>query len=370
MRMLQLDSRFASYRLNKVGIENNVLYLQPTCRKALLICCIDTLFPSSWKYIIHLPVVELIYSKPACSYYTDYIYVLTVLVLEGEETPSVVLFQAHKKTNDLQKFYLDESSGAAFEEVPLEAVKLFCGQEKLHLYDGSIVIGAIPYWDVILDHTTNKFVIERKDIPNDSCKRTTRYPIPVAPESRIFAHWSEEGTLTVSNNEKWEEYVPDPSCSVNLFLFGSRAIHETYGRAGHRVGAIESPMTFYADFHTIIAKVTDHRRHNYFQLCLDHEQKMFKVLHRGVVKYSSGVDRMFYAMVTEKIIALIGIRSIAITPLCPLPLADLCIWEIQKKHTTVDGLGGRKGGLKPDEIWKKCCEVKNPLSLAQSEKID
>nr|CDQ03893.1 Bm4493 [Brugia malayi] len=90
-------------------------------------------------------------------------------------------------------FNLDEVSGDEFEnKVFLENIVLGCGKHQLYMYERSVVMGPIPFWKIIL---------------------------------------------------------------LKLNLLRVRGISETYGRTVHRMGAIESPLTFYVSDDICIAKV-------------------------------------------------------------------------------------------------------------------
>ncbi|KHJ88819.1 hypothetical protein OESDEN_11376 [Oesophagostomum dentatum] len=94
------------------------------------------------------------------------------------------------------------------------------------------------------------------------------------------------------------------------------------------------------------------RRQYFYRVTFDHEKCEFLCEQRGWAQFSGGVDQMFYTLVGENHLILIGIRALAIAPLQPPTLLECALMSIQDRHCKKDSTGARTGGLTPEEIKK------------------
>uniref|UniRef100_A0A0K0CUP9 PGRP domain-containing protein n=1 Tax=Angiostrongylus cantonensis TaxID=6313 RepID=A0A0K0CUP9_ANGCA len=84
----------------------------------------------------------------------------------------------------------------------------------------------------------------------------------------------------------------------------------------------------------------------------DHERYEFSCERRGWAQFSGGVDRMFYTIVGETSLIMIGIRAIAIAPLQPPTLVECALMALQDQYCNKYDVGARMGGLSPEDIKK------------------
>ncbi|PIO64409.1 hypothetical protein TELCIR_13965 [Teladorsagia circumcincta] len=105
------------------------------------------------------------------------------------------------------------------------------------------------------------------------------------------------------------------------------------------MGAIESPLTVYTDGPVVVARIKRNQKHFFYRVTFDHDKCEFLCERRGWALFSGGVDRMFYTIVGENTLVVVGIRAVAIAPL-------------QDQHCKKDGTGARTGGLTPEDIKK------------------
>uniref|UniRef100_A0A1I7X7G1 RING-type domain-containing protein n=1 Tax=Heterorhabditis bacteriophora TaxID=37862 RepID=A0A1I7X7G1_HETBA len=153
------------------------IMLKPIRPDSVQVWSLHTLFPNSWRMLFSVEVDQLYYSLPTCSYLHPVVFVLIVAVFKNEELPRVSLFEINRESQESKEYRLDESSGPVFENVPLENAILGCGRGAPHIYDRSIVMGAIPYWQITL--LTNTFALQRNDINDDSEIKCSRFPIAI-----------------------------------------------------------------------------------------------------------------------------------------------------------------------------------------------
>ncbi|KAK6743721.1 hypothetical protein RB195_010801 [Necator americanus] len=352
MRAIRLDNRLAGHRLHRVGIAGNTVYLQPAVPDSVQLWSLHTLFPNSWRQIFCLPVEEVFYTFPTCSYHHPVLYVLVIAIFKGEEYPRISIFQVDRESGESNEYRLAVESGPAFDEVPLENAILGCGLDSLHIYDRSIVMGPIPYWKIILREGT--FTLERDDIEDESGEKCNRFPIAVDSAKRVFARLRDDHSLVVYNpdTKEWRPYFLAPGSHLNLHSLNVRGLHESFGRAGRRVGAVESPLTVYSDGPVVVARIKIGHKQFFYRVIFDHEKCEFLCEQRGWAMFSGGVDLMFYTIVGENSLVVVGIRAIAIALLQPPTLAECALMSLQDKHCKKDGTGARMGGLSPEDVKK------------------
>ncbi|WKX98299.1 hypothetical protein Q1695_013741 [Nippostrongylus brasiliensis] len=352
MRAIRLDSRLAGHRLHRVGIEGNTVFLQPTSSKSVQLWSLHTLFPNSWRQIFCLPVEEVFYTFPSCSYHHPKLFVLVVAIFKNEQYPRISIFEVDRDSGNSKEYRLAEESSAEFDGVPLENAILACGVHALHIYDRSIVMGSIPYWNIELRDDT--FTLKRDDVVDDSNEKCSRFPIAVDSGKRIFARLRDDHSLVVfdPSAKKWLPYFLAPGSHLNLDSLNIRGLHETFGRAGHRMGAIESPLSVYSDGSVVVARIKHNQKHFFYRITFDHERREFLCERRGWALFSGGIDRMFYTIVGENALVVVGIKAVAVAPLQPPTLVECALMALQERHCKKDCTGACTGGLSPDEIKK------------------
>lgn len=352
MRAIRLDSRLAGHRLHRVGIAGNTVFLQPTIKNSVQLWSLHTLFPSSWRQIFCLPVEEVFYTFPSCSYSQPKLFVLVVAIFKGEQYPRISIFEIDRDSGDRKEYRLAEQSSIEFDGVPLENAILGCGAHGLHIYDRSIVMGSIPYWNIKLGNEA--FTLERDDVVDDSSEKCSRFPIAIDSGKRLFARLRDDHSLVVYDPgaRRWLPYFLAPGSHLSLDSLNIRGLHETFGRAGHRMGAIESPLSVYSDGPVVVARIKHNQKHFFYRITFDHDRREFLCERRGWALFSGGIDRMFYTIVGENTLVVVGIRAVAVAPLQPPTLVECALMSLQDRHCKEDGTGARSGGLTPEDVEK------------------
>ncbi|KJH53073.1 hypothetical protein DICVIV_00758 [Dictyocaulus viviparus] len=352
MRAIRLDRRLVGHRLHRVGIAGSTIYLQPTISNSVELWSLHTLFPNSWHQIFCLPVEEVFYTFPSCSYYHPNLFVLVVAIFKLIPNVHDEYFRRENNIQEYQFLRLAVESGAVFDEVPLENAILGCGTHNLHIYDRSMVMGSIPYWIITLGEGT--FTLIRDDIIDETDEKCSRFPIAIDSGSRVFARLRDDNSLVVYNpsTKKWTPYYLAEASHLNLNSLNVRGLRETFGRAGHRMGAIESALTIHSDGSVIVAKIKDGLKHYFYRVTFDHERYEFYCERRGWARFSGGVDRMFYTIVGETSLIVIGIKAVAIAPLQPPTLVECALMALQDRYCKTDDTGARMGGLSPEDVRK------------------
>lgn len=78
MRIFPIDENLKNYRLHKIGIRENLLYISPDRNDSIEIWSIHTFVANSWTRIIHIPLIEKLFTSFAISQQQPIIYVLAV----------------------------------------------------------------------------------------------------------------------------------------------------------------------------------------------------------------------------------------------------------------------------------------------------
>lgn len=85
-------------QVNKKMASNKCARFQPTIKNSVQLWSLHTLFPSSWRQIFCLPVEEVFYTFPSCSYSQPKLFVLVVAIFVG------VAFHVEERSLFLARF--------------------------------------------------------------------------------------------------------------------------------------------------------------------------------------------------------------------------------------------------------------------------
>ncbi|VDO93340.1 unnamed protein product [Heligmosomoides polygyrus] len=212
---------------------------------------------------------------------------------------------------------------------------------------------------------------------------------------RLFARLRDDHSLVVYDPGA-RRWLPE---HLKLDSLNIRGLHETFGRAGHRMGAIESPLSVYSDGPVVVARIKHNQKHFFYRITFGNRHNR-----RGWALFSGGIDRMFYTIVGENTLVVVGIRAVAVAPLqvrpsfvaetnhrtrststatgCsmfrtgaapkgaiqivtvlspflaiqnlvqPPTLVECALMSLQDRHCKEDGTGARSGGLTPEDVEK------------------
>ena len=142
------------------------------------------------------------------------------------------------------------------------------------------------------------------------------------------------------SREEEEEEDNISKCVQLASIASSKGLQETMSRTGHRAGAVMSNLSIHTDGPVCIARVLLNHAHHFYRITLgwwlvvftsvklfkkkknkqtkkkiaDHQNKEFSCEPRGFVGRLSN-QKMYYTVVGEKIVAIIGLKNIIVAPL-------------------------------------------------------
>ncbi|CAB3401782.1 unnamed protein product [Caenorhabditis bovis] len=333
-RYFNVDARFKNIRINRVGIFGSTLILQPIFKDVIQFWSVDSMFPSNWTQLCEIPLKTVIYSVASCAYDEPIIYCFCYGTEDPDDRLTCSLFKYNMASNELKRFDVRVDEQQEHTAIALETLSLRCDANNVVLFDRSIVKGAIPYWRIrfVADDAFNIVNEYVKDLDDDQPSHCKRYPIPFDAVNRVFGRLKDERSMMVFRDGEWNEYIIDDGEMFRFPTSMERGVRETYGRNGHRVGAVESPLTFHCDANVCIARIVKNDRHFFYRITLDHETRTIRCSERGNTKLLERVDKMFYSLCTDNIFAFVGIQSIAIVSLQPPRLRDVAVWRLQKHY--------------------------------------
>ncbi|KAK6021022.1 hypothetical protein OSTOST_13316, partial [Ostertagia ostertagi] len=158
-------------------------------------------------------------------------------------------FEVNRESGESKEYRLAVESGPEFDGVPLTECYLGCEVHKLHIYDRQQ--SSMGSNTILEDHLGQTML--------------NLYRIP---RKRIFARLRDDHSLVVynPNTKKWSPYFLSPASHLNLDSLNIRGLHETFGRAGHRMGAIESPLSVYTDGPVVVARIKRNQKHFFYRV--------------------------------------------------------------------------------------------------------
>jgi hypothetical protein len=130
-----------------VGFYDYTLYLSPAGVNGIEIWSVHTMVPKSFKTLIKLDVREVEIKEFALSTDGESIYCLFIATFPGDEIPKICVVKIQTETSEYKIWELDFDSGDAFEQVFVNNIGLICGVEKLYMFDRTLVMGDIPFWE-------------------------------------------------------------------------------------------------------------------------------------------------------------------------------------------------------------------------------
>ncbi|CAL2035447.1 unnamed protein product [Caenorhabditis brenneri] len=257
-------------------------------------------------------------------------------------------------------FSLNNSQLQVALSVPWERVKIRSGLEgQLVLFDRTIVQGEIPIWMIRLREDSKSFLIFHHPIGtagDDSERNSSLFTIAVDPINRCFAKLMGPRKMLVftESRGRWTEYVIPPEDSLDS-IFGTdgfpvednRSLRETYGIHGHRVGAMQTRLTFHDLGGTVVARFLHVNKKNTTVLVdLDHQKQEIKVRKLAGFNLDDSVAKMFYLMANSDIHVFLGVHHSAVVHIRSPTLEELVGWKLQKM-------------LLKDGYFEEVCQVTN-----------
>ncbi|KAM3723104.1 Cadherin-related tumor suppressor [Dirofilaria immitis] len=340
MRIFGIVPELRNYRLMKIGFWDDQLYVSPSCADRIQVWSIHSFIPNSWSKLFDFRLIQLFYSFYTMSPNEPYIYALVVALFDCD-VPRISILRIYMDSGASDMFNLDEASGDEFEnKVFLENIVLGCGRHQLYMYERSVVMGPIPFWKITLLEDSMTFVITNETISADENeKKCSRFPIVLDGDKRRVFKLQDNHDIVVYDGESncWNTYPPSLDTPTDLNLLRVRGISETYGQTVHRMGAVESPLTFYVNENICIAKIFRHTYHAFYHIIFDDERKVYRVMPAGKYRLPMHIQLRFYGVCSETQFAFICSTGIAFIPLEPSTLRQLSFLALQRQHCKIIG---------------------------------
>lgn len=130
-----------------VGFHEYFLYIAPATENGIEVWCVHSMIPKSFTKMIKLEAREIVIREFALSPDGEFIYSLFIAILPGFEIPKVFVARIETQTNEYNIWELDFESADAFEQVYINNIGLICGETKLYMFDRTLVMGDIPFWE-------------------------------------------------------------------------------------------------------------------------------------------------------------------------------------------------------------------------------
>uniref|UniRef100_A0A914EKC0 F-box associated domain-containing protein n=1 Tax=Acrobeloides nanus TaxID=290746 RepID=A0A914EKC0_9BILA len=345
-------------KLNKIGFRDHELFVSPTRDDVIEIWSVHCLIPNSWQCLCRIAFVEIPYVKYAMNISGDKIYVLIIGMKDPGDVFRVWLFEVSSLDGTYNSYTLDEDSFQAFDEVYLDNIYIGCGQNTLYMYDRSLVMGEIPFYNFILHEEINTFSIERKPIrvPKEE-RQWTRFPIVLDGDKRTVLKLSDTNEVFVYDGsiDTWTRIFANEESDLKLEeMRSARGISETYGPRGHRFSAIESPLTVYADHGCCIFKVHNRGLHSFYDFSINFNNRTYKLLKVSAVRLGPLVEQRNYMLCTPTKLAFICPDLVAFVPIQLPTLRELSFWKIQENYAKQDKNGIWVGGRSEQQIRDLC----------------
>ncbi|VDK17626.1 unnamed protein product [Anisakis simplex] len=167
------------------------------------------------------------------------------------------------------------------------------------------------------------------------------------------------------NDNIWNIYTPSPYSHIEFQLSEvtmARGVSETYGRSGHRMGAVESLMNLFTDRDTCIAKIFKNGKHTFYCIQFDDQRKTYCVLPASSCQLPTSIQRRFYAACTSTQFVFICSKGIAFVPLKPSTLKEICFLSLQLNFCKSNSDGILSGGISEQQIKDLCfCKYQHSL---------
>lgn len=364
MRVFEPEPQLQNYRLIKIGIRNHLLYVSPLRTDTIQVWSVHSFIPNSWRCIVDFPLISLLHSSYTLSPTEHFVYILTVALFDCD-VPKIAILQINTDDGEVKVYNLDVAAGDEFEnKVFLENVVIGCGDKKLYMFDRSVVMGPIPFWNVSFLEDRMTFIITSVTIAaEESESRCSRFPIVLDGDKRKVLKLKDDHTLSVYNgsDEKWSTYYPSFDSNLDLNELRTRGVRETYGRSGHRMGAVESPLSIFTGSGSCIAKVFRNGVHKFYNIELDDFAKEYRIVPTSCCRLPVCIQQKFYAACSRTQFVFISAKGIAFVPLCPLSLRELAFFAIQRQHSIISH-GRWSGGISEETVKDiLCCRNRNSI---------
>uniref|UniRef100_A0A914XQK6 Uncharacterized protein n=1 Tax=Plectus sambesii TaxID=2011161 RepID=A0A914XQK6_9BILA len=284
----------------------------------------------------------------------------------GNNYPKVQFFELNTQLEEYRCYSLHESSGLAFDrDVFLDNVIVgHSNQSGWYFYDRSVVRGPIPFWTISLtenlllvpgEHGTFE-ITDRKIPAADDASDCQRYAVLLNGSQRKFAKFTDNHGVLVFDEatDSWMQYRATADSDVAFDNARVRGVAETFGRRGHRMGAVESPFTIFADGNNYVAKLYSKGLHSFYRLSFDDQQRTICFKRAAQVKLPSAFDRTFYPLCTPSEVVFISSDYLTVVSHSPPSLRHLSSWSAQQRLAKKNTIGAWSGGVSEEQLKQMC----------------
>lgn len=297
----------------------------------------DCRFPNRWSLINDFCREDVQYAYPAMSPDAKFLYVLFLRINAGE-----CVFAMRRRTMATKKEEEFRFSGDRRQmlNINFEHIQIRAGENgKLVLYDRTVVRGSLPFWNirfVPIDEKNCEMLVEHQPIgPGEAAveQNGCLFTIAVDPLNGVFAKLMDPRTMLVYTRDtnQWIPYtLPPQTTLVNVFgtdgfpVEENRSVHETFGSHGHRVGAMQTRLTFHDSCGSVVARMLHVNKKNTTALVeFDHVSRHILVRKLATFNLRDDVSRMFYLAATPEIHVFMGVQQNAIAYVRSPTLAEL-----------------------------------------------
>uniref|UniRef100_A0AC34GVF3 Uncharacterized protein n=1 Tax=Panagrolaimus sp. ES5 TaxID=591445 RepID=A0AC34GVF3_9BILA len=315
-----------------IGFHDYTLYISPTNENGIEIWSVHALVPKSFKMMIRFDVREVQIKEFALTPDGELIYCVAIAIFPETEIPKICVIKIQTETTEYKIFELDFDSGDEFEQVYLDNFGLICGEEKLYMYDRTLIMGDIPFWEVSFRDDRETFNITARHIPqHDRSYKCVRFPIMHNPDNREVIKMDGSNDILIFDGSinEWIKYTPDEDNQLRLICIPTRGISETLVRRGQSYKAIETKLSVFGRENRCIFKISYGGRHTFYRFSLDKENKTYKLEQQQQIQYKSG-ELSYRIASTDKRIAFIGQKVIAFVMIGPQSLKEIGFWGAQR----------------------------------------
>ncbi|CAO4368342.1 unnamed protein product [Caenorhabditis nigoni] len=355
----------STQRLYPLGIHENDAYFYVDTVGSLDFVTIDVRFPNNWHKIGQFSREDVSYGFPALSPDANFIF---VLFLKMSDDCVFGVKRIYLKTGREDEFSYSGDWTQVF-QINFERVTLRSGDHgELVLYDRTIVQGTLPFWNIRLDEDSRTFAVRYNPINTNgepatgNLEKACLFNVAVDPVNRIFAKLMSPREMLVhtGTQEKWVRYtVPSQDSLIDVFgtdgfpVEETKRLHETYGSHGHRIGAMQTRLTFHDSNGTVVARfVHNNKKCTTAVVEFDHTHHEILVRKLATFHLHDEVSRMFYLIATPEIHVFLGVRHSSVVYVRPRSLEEIAGLRMQKMlkedgfYEEVSGIADSQGLLK------------------------
>ncbi|KAH7731206.1 Protein F56F11.2 [Aphelenchoides avenae] len=351
--------------LEKIGFRNQVLYVAPKREDSIEIWAVHRLVPNSWKRLYAQRFIELYYHKYALSYDGNYVFVLVIGHFEAENEPRVTVLRICSVTGAEDRYDLSIESEAEFENVYLDNISLGCGRQGMYLFDRTLIKGQIPFWRISLDEAQKTFRLHNKFIKTDEENKGARFPVVLNSDSRRILKITDRDEVVIYDgpSDTWVKYYPRGDTQLDISSVMSRCLSETYGRAGHRVGAICSPLTVLSDDDQCLFEVHKHGIHTFYKFLFDDMDRTYRLQKMSQIRLRSSLNKSYRLLFADDKVVFVNREIVAFASIQPPTLCELSFWTVQSQFARQNHEGAWHGGKSEAQI-REMCALKHDSQLA------